>query len=95
MSGSRVLRVFVTDGCPDCRHALALVRRLRWMRPQIRVEVVDMARPDADVPDGVVAAPGFVRGGRVLARGEAGLLALLAELDAAGERRPDTTGMGR
>ena len=59
-SALRVLKVFVSTGCRGCKRALELVAWLRTIRPDLIIEIIDLAKqPDAGL--GLVfAVPTYV-----------------------------------
>lgn len=80
----RPLRVFVSPGCAGCQRALDIVGRVRRLRPELRVEVVDLAEEAPErIPDSVVGTPAYLIGERVVSFGNPALPDLLDELDLA------------
>ena len=59
-SASGVLKVFISAGCRGCKRALELVAWLRTIRPDLIIEIIDLAKqPDAGL--GLVfAVPTYV-----------------------------------
>ena len=56
-----ILKVFISAGCLGCKRALELVTWLRRVKPQLGVEVVDIAlKPDAVGGYSIFAIPTYV-----------------------------------
>jgi predicted thioredoxin/glutaredoxin len=64
-----VLQVFVEARCAVCRRSLEIVRDVREWFPALRVEVIDLASPDAHRPEQVFSVPTFVLDGHLLSLG--------------------------
>jgi hypothetical protein len=78
------LRVYVAPGCVGCRRALRIADAVRQARPAQVVEVVDLAdQPHAPLPPGVVGAPTYLLGDRIISMGNPDLDQLLDDLDSA------------
>ena len=60
------LQVFVSEGCQGCKLALELVDRVRKMKPQLGVEVIDISKEPTKGGGLVVAVPAYVHDGRLL-----------------------------
>ena len=61
-----VLQVFVSRDCRGCKLALELADRVRSMKPQLGVEVIDISKEPTKGGGLVVAVPAYVYDGRLL-----------------------------
>ncbi len=84
-----MLRVYVSAHCLACRTAIQRAKRLRALRPEVPVTVVDVEAPDADVPRNVIGTPIYTWNDRVVFMGnpsEQELLDRVTELSHGSER---------
>lgn len=75
------LKVFVTTGCRGCKRALEMAERARTTKPELKVEIIDLAKEDNSDPDLVFAVPTYVYAGRPLFLGNPSPLEFQAWLD--------------
>lgn len=75
--------VLVSADCPGCDESARVVAEVLRMRPQARIEVIDVA--SGHVPVGVpfVGTPSYVMGGRVISYGNPRPADLLAVIEGA------------
>ena len=61
--------IYVTSHCANCLYARELAAVIRRAYPQVVVEVIDLACPQAPVPDSVFAVPTYFLDGRLWSLG--------------------------
>lgn len=60
------LQVYVADWCPGCDEARALARIMSSIFPGLHVQVIDIAKPGAQLPKTVFAMPTYLLDGELL-----------------------------
>jgi len=75
------LRVYVSATCTVCKYTYELIERLRTIRPDYPVEVIDLDQDSSKRPAFVFGTPTYVVGETVIALGNPELSTLLAWLD--------------
>ncbi|WP_322821733.1 hypothetical protein [Chloroflexus sp.] len=75
------LRVYVSATCIACKYTYELVERLRTIRPNYPVEVIDLDQESSKRPAFVFGTPTYVLGETVISLGNPELTTLLAWLD--------------
>lgn len=75
------LRVYVSATCIACKYTHELIERLRTIRPDYPVEVIDLDQESSKRPAFVFGTPTYVLGETVIALGNPELSTLLAWLD--------------
>ena len=67
-----VLRIFVTETCPGCVEARDTAAQIERDYPNLAVQIVDMDRPTAPIPDEVFATPTYMLNNHVVSLGNPG-----------------------
>jgi thiol-disulfide isomerase/thioredoxin len=67
------LKIFVRDNCPGCREAYQLAGHVAQQFPQLKVEVINLADPNAIVPEAVFATPTYMLNNRIVSLGNPNL----------------------
>ena len=83
------LQVFVSKGCRGCKLAMELADRVRKMKPQLGVEVIDISKEPTKGGGLVVAVPAYVHDGRLLFLGNPSPQELQSWLDNLDREVPD------
>jgi hypothetical protein len=89
------LLIYVSDHCYGCQTAQLLAERVPQLRPQWRVDVVDVATAAEAVPAFVIGTPVYVVDGQVISLGNPAEKALLATLDSLSEQGTAAHGLKR
>ncbi len=63
------LAIYVTEHCFNCEYAREVAAAIRQNFPHVRLRIVDIAAPGADVPEVVFATPTYLLNGRVWSLG--------------------------
>jgi hypothetical protein len=82
------LRVYVSDFCPSCDIARALVEYVRRLRPHHPIELVNLDQDGAMRPPYVFGTPTYCLDDQIISLGNPSAQALLAALDRAAVRAP-------
>lgn len=64
-----VLKVFVTEHCPNCTEARILATRIEQDYPEVAVEVIDLDESEEVIPEEVFATPTFMLNDQVVSLG--------------------------
>ena len=64
-----VLRIFVQGDCSGCGEARRIAAWVEQDFPQLRVELIDLADPQALAPDAVFATPTYMLNNHVVSLG--------------------------
>ncbi len=64
-----MLRIYVLAQCLGCTIARERAQRLRTLRPEVPVTLVDVEAPDADLPRNVIGTPTYTWNDRVVFMG--------------------------
>jgi len=64
-----VLRVFVAEHCPNCEEACSIAAQIKQNYSDVEVEVIDIAKTQAVVPEKVFAIPTFMLNERIISLG--------------------------
>jgi thiol-disulfide isomerase/thioredoxin len=64
-----ILKVFVRDDCPGCAEAHQVALQVEQDYPQLNVEIINMADPQAIVPEAVFATPTYMLNNRIVSLG--------------------------
>lgn len=86
------LKIFVEPRCESCGRARTIASEIGERFPALRVEVVDLSRPEVERPDYVFAVPTFVLNGRTFSLGNPRLNRLAAAVEAALDGRRNSDG---
>jgi hypothetical protein len=66
---SSELKIYVMEDCPGCVEARRIASRIEQAQTSLTVEVIDMADPQAIIPDAVFATPTFMLDDQVVSLG--------------------------
>jgi len=77
-----ILKIFVAEHCPTCRAAFELAAQVQQTFPETRVQLIDVEKSPADVPDSVFATPTFMLNNRIISLGNPSLPEITAQLQA-------------
>jgi len=75
-----MLRVYVAGDCPSSSISLHLVERLRESCPDVPLTVIDVAEPNAEVPEHIFGTPIYTWNDNVLFLGNPSEQALLEQV---------------
>ena len=65
-----LLRIFVAEHCSGCKEALDIARSIKQEYPHtFTVEVVDVTRSLADIPESVFATPTYMLNNKIVSLG--------------------------
>ena len=64
-----MLKIYVSAHCPGCTTARERAERLRALRPEVPLRLVDVDAPHADVPCNVIGTPIYTWNDRVVFMG--------------------------
>ena len=74
MKPSLSLKIYISDHCPGCDEAIEIAGHIEQeYAGVVTVEVIDIARAQADVPDRVFATPTFMLNNRIVSLGNPSL----------------------
>ena len=64
------LKVFIAEHCPGCEEAIHIADNIKQDYPQaFNVEVVDITKSQADIPERVFATPTYMLNDRIVSLG--------------------------
>jgi hypothetical protein len=61
--------IYVTGHCANCDHAWEVAQLIRDEYPKVLVAIIDLADPQAPVPDAVFASPTYLLDGQLWSLG--------------------------
>jgi hypothetical protein len=61
-----MLRIYISTHCVGCETAVQRAERLRALRPDLPVTVVDVDAPDAEIPPQIIGTPIYTWHDRVV-----------------------------
>ena len=64
-----VLRIFVRNNCSGCIEAERIVAWIAQDFPQLKVELIDIDKPQTIVPEAVFATPTYMLNSRIVSLG--------------------------
>lgn len=75
-----ILRIFIRDNCSGCQEAQQIAVWIKQDYPQLTVELVDIANPQARVPEAVFATPTYMLDNQIVSLGNPSLAEVAAWL---------------
>jgi len=87
-----MLRIYISAYCFGCDTAVQRAERLRALRPEIPVTLVDIEAPDAEVPRKVIGTPIYTWNDRVVFMGNPSEQELLERVEKLQDDAPDRAG---
>ena len=67
------LKIFVNEDCPGCVEARAIATHIEQGYPDLDVEIIDVNRDPAAVPEKVFATPTYILDDRIVSLGNPSL----------------------
>ncbi len=74
------LEIYIQKDCLNCDEAEHLAEVVQARLPEVRVSLIDLARPDVVRPEGVFAVPTYVLNGQTYSLGNPDQGELIAQL---------------
>jgi len=63
------LKIYVRENCSGCNEALHIATNIATTYPNIAIEIIDIAKPNAVVPDNVFATPTYTLNSKIVSLG--------------------------
>ena len=76
-----MLKVFVSTGCRGCQRALELTAWARWIKPNLNIQIIDLAKEPEAGKGLVFAVPAYVYNRRTVFLGNPSRAELESWLD--------------
>jgi len=87
-----MLRIYISAHCFGCDTAVQRAKRLRALRPEIPVTLVDIEAPDAEVPPKIIGTPIYTWNDRVVFLGNPSEQELLERVEKLQDDAPHRAG---